>query len=125
VRCRHIYALGLRRRDRHGVNVRVIQTRLQVRPRIPAIQAAEDAVNFYPCPHYSTIVGIRDDAGKSRHIHRLVHRLQDLAFAVQITPCRRLPNAHTSPQLPQRLPRSSHRPPDGGQAGAVAPAVSS
>jgi hypothetical protein len=68
------------------VNVRVIQTRLQVRPRIPAIQAAEDAVNFYPCPHYSTIVGIRDDAGKSRHIHRLVHRLQDLGFAVQITP---------------------------------------
>ena len=27
-----------------------------------------------------------------------------------------------APQPPSRLPRSSHRPPDGGQAGAVAPA---
>ena len=27
-----------------------------------------------------------DKLGKSRHIHRLVHRLQDLGFAVQITP---------------------------------------
>jgi hypothetical protein len=31
-----------------------------------------------------------DKRGKSRHIHRLVHRLQDLGFALQIT---RLPTA--------------------------------
>jgi hypothetical protein len=27
-----------------------------------------------------------DKRGKSRHIRRLVHRLQDLGYAVQITP---------------------------------------
>ena len=44
-----VYALGLRRPDRHGVNIRVLQTRLEVRPRVATVQAAEDAVNFYPC----------------------------------------------------------------------------
>jgi hypothetical protein len=38
---------------------------------------------------------------------------------------RRPPNVNTSPQPPPHLPRSSHRPPDGGQAGAVASACSS
>jgi transposase len=56
--------------------------------------------------------------GKSRHINRLVHRLQDLGYAVQITPCPRPPNGHTSFQPPQPSSRSSQRPPDGGQAGA-------
>src|SRR5271167_3430754 len=62
-RCAGIYALGLRRRDRAGVNVRIIQTRLKVRPRVATVQAAEDAVNFYPCPDTRRIVGVHYDAG--------------------------------------------------------------
>src|SRR5208282_91971 len=58
-----IDALGLRRRDRHGVNVRIIQTRLKVRPSIPTVEAAEDAVNFHPRPDHAMIVGVDDDAG--------------------------------------------------------------
>jgi hypothetical protein len=56
--------LGLRRRDRHGVNVRVIQTRLEVRPTVSAVEAAEDAIDFYPGPDDTMIVGVHDDAGQ-------------------------------------------------------------
>jgi hypothetical protein len=55
--------LGLRRRDRHGVNVRVIQTRLEVRPTVSTVEAAEDAIDFYPGPDDTMIVGVHDDAG--------------------------------------------------------------
>src|SRR2546425_1086149 len=62
-RCAGIHALGVRRRDRHSVDIRIIQTRLDVRPGVSAIQAAEDAVNFYPCPDHARIVRVHHDAG--------------------------------------------------------------
>src|SRR5205085_11473469 len=58
-----IEALGLRRRDRYGVNVRIIQTRLEVSPSVAAVHAAEDAVDFHPCPDNTMIVGVYDEAG--------------------------------------------------------------
>jgi hypothetical protein len=61
--CAGIEALGLRRSDRHGVNIRVIQTRLEVRPSVSTVQAAEDAIDFYPCPDHTMIVGVHYDAG--------------------------------------------------------------
>src|SRR6266478_1137683 len=61
--CAGIEALGLRRRDRHGVNVRIIQTRLKVRPSVSTVEAAEDAIDFYPCPDNIMIVGVHYDAG--------------------------------------------------------------
>src|SRR5437763_6754922 len=54
--CAGVEALGLRRCDRHGVNVRIIQTRLEVRPRIPTVHAAEDAINFHPSPDNTMII---------------------------------------------------------------------
>src|SRR5437762_9492546 len=45
------------------MNIRVIQTRLKVRPSVPTVEAAEDAIDFYPCPDNTMIVGIHDDAG--------------------------------------------------------------
>src|SRR5438067_723904 len=65
-----IKPLGLRRRDRHGVNVRVIQTRLEASPGIPAVHAAEDAVDFHPCPNDTVIVGIDDEAGHEGYADR-------------------------------------------------------
>ena len=65
-----IEALGLRRRDRHGVNVRVIQTRLEVRPGVPAVHAAEDAVDFHPGPDDTMIVGVDDEAGHEGYADR-------------------------------------------------------
>src|SRR5229473_5897589 len=58
-----VEALGLCRRDRHGVNIRVIQTALKVRPTVSTVQTAEDAVDFYPCPDNTMIVGVYDDSG--------------------------------------------------------------
>src|SRR5580704_13306192 len=58
-----IEALGLRRRNRDGVNVRIIQTPFKVRPSVPTVEAAKDAVNFYPCPDNTMIAGVDDDAG--------------------------------------------------------------
>jgi hypothetical protein len=29
---------------------------------VPAVEAAEDAVDFYPCPDKTMIVGVHDDA---------------------------------------------------------------
>src|ERR1700751_3471652 len=52
-----IDALGLRRRDRHGGNVLIILTRLQVSERVTAVEAAEDAVDFDPGPDHAMIVG--------------------------------------------------------------------
>ena len=40
-----------------------VQTRLEVRPRVPTVEAAEDAVNFDPRPDNAMIVGVHDDAG--------------------------------------------------------------
>jgi hypothetical protein len=39
-----------------------MQTRLKVRPSVPTVQAAENAINFYPCPHNSMIVRVDYDA---------------------------------------------------------------
>src|SRR5271155_4689566 len=69
-RCAGIEALGLRRRNRHRVNVRVVQTRLEVRPSVPTVEAAEDAVNFNPCPDNPMIVGVHDDAGDEGSANR-------------------------------------------------------
>jgi hypothetical protein len=30
---------------------------------VSTVQAAEDAVDFYPCPDYTMIVGVHNDAG--------------------------------------------------------------
>src|ERR1700736_4117173 len=45
--CAGISALGLCGRDRHGVNIRVIQPLLEVRPSHSSVQAAENAIDFY------------------------------------------------------------------------------
>src|SRR6266481_5217780 len=45
------------------MNIRVVQTRLEVRPGVSAVQAAEDAIDFHPCPDHSMIVGVHYDAG--------------------------------------------------------------
>ena len=55
-RCADIHALGLRRRDCHGVDIRIIQTRLDVRPGVATVQAAEDTVDFYAGPDNAMIV---------------------------------------------------------------------
>ena len=55
--------LGCVGANRHGVNVRIVQTGLKVRPSVPAVEAAEDAVNFYPSKDSTMIVGVHDDAG--------------------------------------------------------------
>src|SRR6266481_4320054 len=68
--CAGVEALGLCGRDRHGVNIRVIQTRLEVRPSVSTVQAAEDAVDFHPCPDHTMIVGVHDDAGHEGYANR-------------------------------------------------------
>ena len=45
------------------MNIRVIQTRLKVRPCVSTVEAAEDAINFHPCPDHAMIVGVCYDAG--------------------------------------------------------------
>ena len=62
-----------------------------------------------------------DKRGKGKQIDRLVRRLQNLGFAIEITPERQPPDAVRTP-APVRARRSSHGPPDGGLAGAVPPA---
>jgi hypothetical protein len=52
------------------VNVRVIQTGLEVRPRFPAVEAAEDAVDFHPGPDDTMVVGIDDEAGHEGNTDR-------------------------------------------------------
>src|SRR6516165_1030166 len=69
--CRtRIDALALCGRDRHGVNVRIVQTGLKVRPGVPTVAAAEDAVDFYPGPNHSMIVGVDDEAGHEGFANR-------------------------------------------------------
>jgi hypothetical protein len=58
-----VKAPARRRRDRQGVNVRIIQTCLKVRPTVPAVQAAEYAVDLHSGPDDPMIVGVDDDAG--------------------------------------------------------------
>lgn len=45
------------------MDVRVVQSRFQVRPGVSAIHAAEHAVDFYRSPDDTMIVGIDHDAG--------------------------------------------------------------
>jgi len=40
------------------MNVRIIQTRLKVRPTVPAVQAAEHAVDLHSGPDDTMIVGV-------------------------------------------------------------------
>jgi len=54
----------------YRVNVRVVQTRLEVRPRIPAVEAAKDAVNFDRRPDNAVIVGVDDDGGHEGYANR-------------------------------------------------------
>src|SRR6202045_514836 len=63
-----------------------------------------------------------DKRGKGKHVHRLINRLQNLGFAVQITLWRLPPDVLTNLQPSYWTRRSSHGPPDGGPAGAVPPA---
>ena len=55
-----------------------------------------------------------DKRGKGKQIHRLVSRLQNLGFAVQLTLSRQSPNVCATIQPPR--PALDHRPPDGGQS---------
>jgi len=64
--------------NRHGVNVRIVQTGLKVRPSVPAVEAAEDAVNFYPRKDNKMIVRVDVDTGHKGRANRAlpgdVHR---------------------------------------------------
>jgi hypothetical protein len=45
------------------VNVRIVQTGFEVRPRVPAVEAAEDAIDFYARPDHTMIFRVHVDAG--------------------------------------------------------------
>ncbi len=63
-------ALGLGPGDGHGVDVRIVQARLQTRPRVAAVAAPEHAVDLDAGPHRAVIVGIHDQARHERRPDR-------------------------------------------------------
>src|SRR4051794_38563261 len=60
-----------------------------MRPSVPTVQAAEDAVNFHPCPDNARIVGVHNNAGHEGRANGALPGEVDSQFLPLLSPISR------------------------------------